>query len=83
MGGGGGGTPYDGLYGEAPQEPFSGFSYIKGKRENVGKCKNICGTQFSRCLFSALSYMVNYVYYLVCLCLGIFGVFKSILHTVI
>ena len=30
-GGGGGGTPYDGLYGEAPQEPFSGFRYIKGR----------------------------------------------------
>ena len=38
------------------------------------ECKNICGTQFSRCLFSARSYMVNYVYYLVCLCFGIFGV---------
>ena len=34
------------------------------------KCKNICGTQFSRYLFSARSYMVNYVYYLVCLCFG-------------
>ena len=38
------------------------------------KCKNICGTQFSRYLFSARSYMVNYAYYLVCLCFGIFGV---------
>ena len=38
------------------------------------KCKNICGTQVSRYLFSARSYMVNYVYYLVCLCFGIFGV---------
>ena len=36
--------------------------------------QNICGTQFSRYLFSARSYMVNYVYYLVCLCFGIFGV---------
>ena len=39
-----------------------------------GECKNICGTQFRRYLFSARSYMVNYVYYLVCLCFGIFGV---------
>ena len=31
-------------------------------------------TQFSRYLFSARSYMVNYVCYLVCLCFGIFGV---------
>ena len=38
------------------------------------ECKNICGTQFSRYLFSARSYMVNYVYYLVCLCFGIVGV---------
>ena len=38
------------------------------------ECKNICGAQFSRYLFSARSYMVNYVYYLVCLCFGIFGV---------
>ena len=38
------------------------------------KCKNICGTQSSRYLFSARSYMVNFVYYLVCLCFGIFGV---------
>ena len=30
--------------------------------------------QFSRYLFSARSYLVNYVYYLVCLCFGIFGV---------
>ena len=30
--GGGGGTPYNGPYGEAPRErgTFSGFSYIKG-----------------------------------------------------
>jgi len=29
-GGGGGGTPYNGLYGEAPTErvPFSGFRYM-------------------------------------------------------
>ena len=38
------------------------------------ECKNICGTQFSRYLFSARSNMVNYVYYLVCLCFGILGV---------
>ena len=36
-----------------------------------GECKNICGTQFSRYLFSARSYMVNYVYYLACLYFGI------------
>ena len=34
-GGGGGGTPYDGLYGEAPPEslkgvPVAGFRYMKG-----------------------------------------------------
>ena len=34
-GGGGGGTPYNGQYGETPPErkgPFSGFRYIKGWR---------------------------------------------------
>ena len=32
-GGGGGATPYDGLYREAPPErvPFSGFKYMKGQ----------------------------------------------------
>ena len=43
-------------------------------RTGCCECKNICGTQFSRYLFSARSYMVNYVYDLVCLCFGIFGV---------
>ena len=33
----------------------------------------LTSTQFSRYLFSARSYMVNYAYYLVCLCFGIFG----------
>ena len=36
--------------------------------------QNICGTQFSRYLFSARSYMANYVCYLAFLCFGIFGV---------
>ena len=31
-------------------------------------------TQFSRYLFSARSYVLHYVYHLVCLCFGIFGV---------
>ena len=45
-----------------------------------GECKNICGTQFSRYLFSARSYMVNYVYYLVCLCFGI-QLYKCLVHS--
>ena len=44
------------------------------KKVGEGYAKNICGTQFSRYLFSARSYMVNYVHYLASLCFGIFGV---------
>ena len=57
--------------------------YMYTKHKTTWKCKNICGTQFSRYyLFSARSYMVNYEYYLVCLCFGIFGV-KYFAYTVI
>ena len=45
-----------------------------------GECKNICGTQFSRYLFSARSYTVNYVYHLACLCFGI-QLYKCLVHS--
>ena len=38
------------------------------------RCENAKISAVRRYLFSARSYMVNYVYYLVCLCFGIFGV---------